>query len=219
MQLDELDGPTMTREERANRAADRPEDSFVWWAEATRGTRRPKTDALDSRVRDLFLRFRRYRLSHSLSWVGRMEEVPHFGRVVRAARGKSGPMLYGPYIPMPSGQWEATFELHAPDATHHSSDEPVAFLEVTHGDPLVKLGGLAVAATDLSPASVWSRHTLRFALDTTVMGVEFRVLSSGRADLFARASVDLRPEATPILSPRHSKRGAAKQWLSRHLER
>ena len=213
--ISDLDSTAMGRHERADRAAARPEDSFVWWAEATRGKRKPDAESLQRRVRDLFSRFRTHRLSHSMSWVGETEHIPHFGRVIHAARGKSGPMLFGPYVPMPSGDWEATFELCAPNAPLHAGDADVAFLEVAHGDPLVKLGSLAVTTGDLSAGSEWSRHTVSFALDTTVMGVEFRILSSGREDLLALASVDLRPATVPVFAPRHSRGGRAKKWLSR----
>jgi len=207
------------RHERAERAASRPEESFVWWAEATRGKRKPDEEALRRRARDLFSRFRTHRLSHSLTWVGEAEHIPHFGRVIHAARGKAGPMLFGPYIPMPSGDWEATFELRAPDAPQHEVDEHLAFLEVTHGDPSAKVGDLAVTAGDLSADSEWSRHSVSFFLNTTVMGVEFRILSSGCADLFALASVNLRPATVPVLAPGQSRRGRVQRWLSRLLER
>jgi SAM-dependent methyltransferase len=216
--LGELGGKA-GRHGRAESAAAKPEESFVWWAEATRGNRKPAEDALQRRVRDLFSRFRKYRLNHSMSPVGEIDEIPDFGRVIHAAPGNGGPMLFGPYIPMPPGSWIAAFDLAALDASQHPRDARAAVLEVTHGNSAVELGVRSVAAGDLSVDRQWSRYTVGFALAEATMGVEFRIMSDGRLDLFARASIDLQPAGAPGLTPRQPPQRRVKKWLSRLRER
>jgi SAM-dependent methyltransferase len=212
--LHDLDTPP-GRQERVDRAAARPEDSLVWWAEATRGERTPDPEALRRRVRELFARFRRNRLGQTLSWAGEVADIPHLGRVIRAVPGEKGPMLFGPYMAMPAGSWEVVFELRLPNAGEHQPGGRVASLDVVHGSPPVTLARVDLTANDLAESSAWSRHAVRFDLDTTTMGVEFRVLSEGQVELWARVPVDLRPTAMPTL-PQRRPRGRTKNWLRRH---
>jgi hypothetical protein len=135
-------------EDRVVCAPDRPEDSFVWWAEAARGGGRPNHAALQRRTRQLFSHFRRYRFSQALSAVGRAEELPYDGRVVHAVPGESGALVHGPYLPMPPGTWQAVFELSAPDAPSRLGDDAVGWIDVTHGDPPVVLGRRELTADD-----------------------------------------------------------------------
>jgi hypothetical protein len=207
------------RRGRAVGATSRPEDAFVWWAEASRGKRKPNEEALRRRVRDLFSRFRGHRLNHSMSSLGEVEEIPHVGRVVHAPRGKSGLILFGPFIPVPAGEWEASFELAAVGASKHERDANVAVLEVTHGQPAVKHAALSVSIADVRANREWWRQTVQFTLAETTMGLEFRVASEGLVDVFARASIDLQPAEAPALAARTSSRGPAKRWLARVLER
>jgi hypothetical protein len=150
-----------------------------------------------------------------MSGVGAIQEIPHFGRVIHAARGRVGPMLFGPYVPMPPGDWKAAYELAAVGTSQHPGDARVALLEVTCGEPAMTLAVLPVTAEDLSTDRTWSRHTVEFALDEPIMGIEFRIVSDGRVDLFARASVDLQPVGAPALTTWQSPGGRAKKWLSR----
>lgn len=212
--VDELESAQIRREERLDRAADRPEDSFVWWAEATRSERRPDDAALLHRVRELFWRFRTNRFAQLLSAEGRTEEVSYHGRVVHAARGEPGFVVFGPYIAMPPGTWEAVFELSSPAGNQGADGVRVCWIDVVHGNPPVTLGRTDLTAGDLG-ASEWSRHAIHFATPATTMGVEFRVFSEGHFDLAARAFVDVRPTTLPT-APQRQRRGGAPGWLRRH---
>jgi SAM-dependent methyltransferase len=203
------------REERVERASERPEDSLVWWAEATRGQRHPDDVALERRVLELFSRFRTHRFGQLLSSVGSVEELPHHGRVVHAVQGESGAMLFGPYVPMPRGTWEVTFELTSPDAARQPADEVVGWIDVVRGDPPVTLGRLDLKASDVDTDWEWSRQTVRFCLEEMMMGVEFRLFSEGRVELAARAVVDVRPTPPPLPAHRNP-RHPIRNWLRRH---
>ncbi len=214
--LDELAADS-GRVERAEGAASRPEDSFVWWAEARRGKRAPDEAVLRRRASELFVRFRMHRLSHALSCAGDVDVAPHTGRVIRSVRGHSGVVLFGPYIPVPRGEWTASFDVAAADASQQSPGARVATLEVTHGD--VRIAAREITAGELEGDRHWSHHDVSFTLDDTTMGVEFRVVSEGPVDLLARASVDLQP-AEPIEPPqRRSTRHRVRERLTRLLAR
>jgi SAM-dependent methyltransferase len=203
--------------EGADGRTSRPEDAFVWWAEAIRRNRKPDEDALERRVSDLFNRFRRHRLSHAMSCVGDVADVPHLGRVVRSSPGRSGPILFGPYIPIQAGSWTASFDLATPDAARLPPGSPIATIEVTHGSDATALAVLAVRAGDLSRDGHWSRHDVGFTVEETVMGAEFRVVSDGRADLLARASIELRPAGQVEFLPQPSGRHRVAKRLTRLL--
>jgi hypothetical protein len=207
------------RAERAQGATSRPEEAFVWWAEAIRGNRRPDEEVLTRRVSELLNRFRRHRLSHGMSCDGDVEEFAHVGLVVRARPGKSGAMLFGPYLPMPAGNWTASFDLAAADTSQQPSDARLASLEVTRGESATKLAALPMFVGDLNRDRQWSRHDVSFAVDETITGVEFRVVSDGRLDFVARASIDLRPAGQVALPPLPPPTRRVKRRLSRLLQR
>jgi hypothetical protein len=215
--LDELAAES-GRVERADGALSRPEDSFVWWAEARRGKRTPDEPALRRRASELFARFRTYRLSHAMSCVGDVDVAPHTGRVVRSVRGHSGVVLFGPYIPVPPGKWTASFEVAAADASQQSPLSRVATLEVSRAEG-VTLAAHAITAGELDGDRRWSRHDVSFAIDETTMGVEFRVVSEGPVDLLARASVDLQPAELLELPQQRSARHRVRERLTRLLAR
>jgi Methyltransferase domain len=205
------------RIERAEGAASRPEDSFVWWAEAKRGKRAPDESALRCRACELFASFRAYRLSHAMSCAGDVAVTPYAGRIVRSARGHAGVILFGPYIPVPPGKWSASFDVAAVDVSKQSRHARVATLEVAHAHS--RIAAREITADELDGDRRWSHHDVSFGVDETTMGVEFRVVSEGSVDLLARASVDLQP-AEPIRLPKQrSARQCVRQRLSRLLAR
>jgi SAM-dependent methyltransferase len=204
------------RQARAIRALDRPEDAFVWWAQATRSERQPDPAALSRRTRELFFRFRQNRFSQLPSLAGRVEELPYDGRVIHTKRGESGTLVHGPHVPMPPGAWEAVFELQAPGASMTTDTEPLGWVEVTYGDPPAVLGRRDLTARDFTNAT-WSRPAIQFEINGTIPGVEFKVFSNGRSDLAARAFVDVHHPPAPPISRRRSQSRTRGWVLSRPL--
>jgi len=153
-----------------------------------------------------------------MSCAGDVDVAPHTGRVARSVRGHSGVVLFGPYIPVPAGRWIVSFEVAAADASQQSPLARVATLEVSRAEG-VTLAARAITAGEIDGDRRWSRHDVRFALDETTMGVEFRVVSEGPVDLLARASVDLQPDEFVELPPQRSARNRVTKRLTRLLAR
>jgi hypothetical protein len=176
-----------------------PEESFIWWVEATRGDGEPDRDTIAARLDELFPAYRRHRLGRFQHEVGsRRREGGH--EVVRAGRGAHGHLLFGPFVPMPPGRWEATFHLRAGPARRSETVDPgqvLASLDVAKAiNVLAGLDSEAVverelAARDLPRDGGWHEVSLPFDLDDTAFGVQFRVRTTGRAPLAVRAAVEV----------------------------
>jgi SAM-dependent methyltransferase len=172
--------------ERMMKAARRPADSFVWWAEA-RKVAEPDVAGLEREVRAVFA-------DHSKERVGRMrsnEGTPCTladGRAgVSLEKGSSGYLFFGPYLPLRAGRYELAVELEWADCYDH--DRPLGILEVVardgpQGEALVLPSGTA------------GRTVVRYTLDleTLHFGVQARLRSTGTARLSAPLSLSVAPD-------------------------
>ncbi len=127
--------------ERMMKAAGRPADSFVWWAEA-RKVAEPDLAGLEREVRAIFA-------DHSEERVGRMlsnEGLPCTladGRAgVSLEKGSSGYLFFGPYLPLRAGSYELAVEVEWADC--YDQDGPI-------GDP--RGGRRAMDPAASSPSS------------------------------------------------------------------
>jgi len=172
--------------ERMMKATHRPEDSFIWWAEA-RKVAEPNVAGLERDVRAIFG-------DHSEERVGRMrsnEGTPCTladGRAgVSLEKGSSGYLFFGPYLPLRAGSYELAVELEW--ANCHDQDGPVGVLEVVtrdgpRGEVLVRPSGPA------------GRTVVRYTLDLEALhfGVQARLRSTGTALLSAPLSLSVTPD-------------------------
>ena len=197
-----LDAESMSWDEREGLAAERPEDSFIWWLEARNGNRPARPDLLRQRAHLLTEQFRARRLrdlTTSLE-VHRTEGGQPF---VAAPPGYAGPLVHGPYFPVDAGAWRATF-VAAADTTAAPPDTPVLRLDatsdvgrVTHADRVVRLAELA--------GDDWTSIDLPVELQAMTMGIELRAFSTGALPVRVQLGVDLRRQVdAPVLpTPQH----------------
>lgn len=184
-----LDDESVPWEQRAALAADRPEDSFVWWLTARRTDRMPRRAELAQRAHELGRAFRDRRLSNlstplPISWG--QDRVPHVG----TPPGYAGNVLHGPAIPLEAGRWRATFRLRVEDVAP-APDAEVARLDVCCFPDAQVLGGRGVLARELDGGGRWTTTALDFALPAMVMGFEARVFAAPSARLGAHIGVEL----------------------------
>jgi SAM-dependent methyltransferase len=172
--------------ERMMKAAGRPADSFVWWAEA-RKVAEPDVPALEREVRAIFA-------DHSEERVGRMmsnEGTPCTladGRAgVSLEKGSSGYLFFGPYLPLRPGSYEMAVELEWTDC--YDQDGPIGVLEVVARDG--PRGEVLVL-----PSGPAGRTVVRYALDLEALhfGVQARLRSTGTALLSAPLSLSVTPD-------------------------
>ncbi|MDQ2984765.1 MAG: methyltransferase domain-containing protein [Actinomycetota bacterium] len=185
-----------------------PADSFLWWVDATRGNREPDREAILPRLGELYPAYRRHRLGRFQHETGSVREEDG-RRVVRAGKGAQGHLLFGPFVPMPPGLWEARFSLRAGPAGRFDSVDPDEILgwidvakaiNVTSGLDAEAVVVRELTAADVPPDGEWVELALPFELDETAFAVQFRARTAGRTRLSADLDVDVR-EASAVESP------------------
>jgi 2-polyprenyl-3-methyl-5-hydroxy-6-metoxy-1,4-benzoquinol methylase len=213
-------------ERRVSEAADRPEDSFIWWAEATKNGAAPtppRVAQLTEAAYDTYrtLSFRRF--DHP---VGDLEREGD-DVVVRSVSGEHGFLITGPRAPMPAGRWTGLFRVGTEHDATADPREPVARVDVTVGlEPRV-VAERTLTQEELPPDGQLREVALRFELGRTEFGVQFRVETLGRVPVTARARADVEasshtlgltavdapspPATTPVVEepPSPARRGGA----------
>jgi SAM-dependent methyltransferase len=181
-------------ERRSSEAAAKPDDSFVWWAEATRGEREPKREELHRRVHEIYEVYRRQRFSRMQRSQGSLREAGD-RKIVTGRRGRAGHLLFGPYVPMRPGRWVARFRLSAtPEMLRKKPkpDEPLGSIDVMVGDADPKVvAERALTGRDLPLDGTEREYELPFELDDTVFGAQFRVYTLGRVRMKAGYPVEV----------------------------
>ena len=98
--------------------------------------------------------------------------------VVRAARGESGPLVFGPYMPLKGGAHSAEFTISI-----HGADSPNATVVTCD---VVGSGGRQIASKSFSSAEIMNiggKVHLDFELPELEFGIQARCISSGKASV------------------------------------
>lgn len=174
---------------RAAEAERRPEDSFVWWAEAARGDRRPDAHRLARRVDEIYAGYRLFRFGRFSHAVGSLSGVGR-DRVVTAAAGDVGHLVFGPYVPMKPGRRIARFRAAATPLAVASGDV-IAAVDVVTGPEAATVAGRQLTAEELPADGAFHEVALPFELERMELSVQFRLETTGRAPLAAFCHVDV----------------------------
>jgi hypothetical protein len=180
-------------ERRASEAAGRPEDSFIWWAEAKSADREPDREGLNRRVHEIYEVYRSHRFSRMHRTQGSLREAGD-RKIVTGRRGRAGHLLFGPYVPMRPGRWVARFRLAAGPVRWRKPepDEPLGSIDVMVGDADPKvIAERALTARDLPLDGDEREYELPFELEDTVFGAQFRVHTVGRVRIRAEYPVEV----------------------------
>ncbi|MFV0258979.1 MAG: methyltransferase domain-containing protein [Acidimicrobiales bacterium] len=182
-----VDEAAMAR--RALSGLDRPDSSFIWWAEAVR------TGPADVE-----------RLTRAVDRIGRhawhertQRLVPLTGDLnddetrITAPAGAEAIVFFGPYLPLPAGRYRARFEVTVADRT----PAPAGWCDVTAAGRELGKAAIHGGIVDL-PQLV----EVPFELDELTFGVEFRLTTSGASAVDAPLRVDLIAEdRSPLAVP------------------
>jgi len=178
-----------TAERRAEAARERPDDSFVWWAEALRGDGPPDEQLLRRRVDEIYAEYRGGRFSR-LKHAAGVESVGA-DRIVTVRPGELGYLVRGPFVPMQSGRWVAKFQV-AVEADGGAAEGIVGVADVAVADGDVV--DLCELTTDVVPPDGRLHEVaVPFELEEPAFGVEFRVRTTGVATLRALLHVVVEP--------------------------
>jgi len=159
--------------------SDRPEDSFLWWAEAVRADRDVDRTGLQKAVVEVFdeayaHRLRRFRvLRGQVSGRGDL-------RLVSVPAGDPGPVVVGPWAPLSAGTHQIRVLMRAAPARR--DDVELARVDV-HVPGTGSSPGQVVAQRSLTgaelPVDRFTEVELSVKLENTRFGVEVRVHTTG----------------------------------------
>jgi len=108
------------------------------------------------------------------------DESSESGNVAFCPKGsRKGIFLYGPYIFLPNGVYNVTWTIKA----NGHSEEYLAAFEVSEGFGEKCIARRDLYGFDIEP-NVWNNITVSFAVSKTKVYVEFRVYSTGAADIY-----------------------------------
>jgi len=161
----------------------RPEDSFIWWAEA-RKVGEPDTDGLRAAIGAVFEANWRERVARMRPEPTAAQTVMADGRTAAFAKGQSGIVMMGPWLALRRGAYEVSVEV-----TWSGLDDPgaaVAVLEVVAGEELV---GTAELVPD-TPDGV-AVLSCPFALDDLRFAVHTRLVGTGAAAIEVPISLSM----------------------------
>jgi SAM-dependent methyltransferase len=169
-------------ERRMTDARARPEDSFVWWAEAARGGA-PDPDRLKRRILEISDDYRCFRFGRLQHTVG-SESGVGVDRMATAAPGELGYLVRGPNVPMQPGRWLARFRVAAgSDAVLQRG--MLGVVEISVGSDATVIAARELTATTLEPYGRLHEVALPFELERTEPGVEFRLRKTSTASMTA----------------------------------
>jgi hypothetical protein len=167
------------------KAAGRPDDSFVWWAEA-RKVAEPDVAGLTREVRAIFADHSEERIGRMLSNEGTPCTLSDGRAGVSLEKGSSGYLFFGPYLPLRAGSYELAVELEW--AGCHDQGGPVGVLEVVARDG-------ARGEVPVLPSGPAGRAVVRYTLvlEELHFGIQARLRSTGTAVLSAPLSLSVTP--------------------------
>ncbi len=174
---------------RATAARDNPEDSFIWWLEATPGPNAPRPIAEIESVAQAI--YDRAYATATTRWFSNVGRVSGQGRnqLITADVGESGYMLYGPYVPLLPGTYSVNFYIGLTEKARRPVRQAV-FIDLASEQGTHTLAGRWVSTLELRPGQM-KRFELKFSSREVLFGVEFRVVTSGQAAVVVRAPADL----------------------------
>jgi 2-polyprenyl-3-methyl-5-hydroxy-6-metoxy-1,4-benzoquinol methylase len=179
-------------------AEGRPEDSFIWWAEATRDSNPPDQEALRARVQQAYDTYRQLRFADFKHEIGRRERRgDHW--LVEADQGQVGYLVYGPNAPMPPGSWVARFRVGLTGGGPGGAppETVLGSVDVVGGSDATPIASRPFALGEISADGELHELMLPFRLPRTEMGVQFRLHTVGQAGLRVELGVAVEQEQPP----------------------
>jgi SAM-dependent methyltransferase len=163
------------------------DSSFIWWLEARKSVRRPQTNKLRQRIGDIFAAAWPERVNRLKTLIGK--EVLKEGGVWLDSQSRDGMLMFGPYMPLPAGDYSVRFSLLFPEPLS-AAGRDAATCEVVSGNDGAVLASIGIRASKSDSGTV-REVKLDFSLDRTVFGMQFRVIAKQGIHMLARKAVRL----------------------------
>ena len=168
--------PAISQQQRIEMGRHDPENALLWWVNAVRAERAPDRAAIIDETKRIFQIAWPERCRRFVSGVGVKTDAG-----VRADRGQAGPLVFGPYMPLPAGQFEVVFEILNHDGVEYGTLGHVDVVGGVQGEHVLCSHVLDGAELRAAKGAV----RVGFALDDLLFGIQMRVFSNGRSALFA----------------------------------
>ena len=162
--------------ERIAAAHDDPNNAFIWWMTA-RKSRPPRVSELKAKVDAIFAAAWPERKTRFVCGAGTKSVVDGRSIVVSDVH-ETGPIVYGPYMPLKAGKHFVEFTLHARGAANPEA--------IVANCDVVGSQGRQIAIKAVSSADLWKtdgKVRLDFKLDDLEFGIQARCISFGVARL------------------------------------
>jgi len=172
----------LTKSTRSALATKHPKESFIWWIEAKKTNRGPKKKELRDKVYTIF----------NKAWVERKSRTSTQGLIKSKKQFRSNGelkqfLIYGPYIPLPAGDYVATYQFDIPKTASTEriimSCDIVSLKDANISRQYVTLDYLR--AND-------GKVDLYFSLDELHFGVEARCLMRGNCPMIINRTVEFK---------------------------
>jgi SAM-dependent methyltransferase len=207
--FENTDGSTLSLEERLIGGVARAHDAFLWWIEARRADRAPNMAAVTARLTEIFKKAWPERVTRSVVGVGHVESGTDGDWVVCPAN-TSGPLIFGPYMPLRAGRYRCTFELEG------SEPAARARCDVVSGER-----GDIIVMRELTVGSGRETVSLEFELSALQFGFQFRCFSLGFGELRCRRLARFEEDSIPFASTElrvasygaETSKGSSPEWV------
>jgi hypothetical protein len=177
------DAGTLSVTERILGAVPHPQDAFIWWVEARRNNSPPDAAALSRRVHQIFANAWPERVGRMTTGAAKLHHLKQGSWLSQIPTGFMSPILYGPYMPLPAGQYSCEFYLDS---------RPTGGTTALICD--VVIGRLPTPLVSERVTLTGGRRTvkLQFTLDQLEFGLEFRCFSESGAPFLCYKHVDFK---------------------------
>lgn len=180
---------------RVAEAQARPKEAFSWWIEARKIRRSPDTARVDAAIHKVFQSVWPERVNRLLTLVG--EPFTFDGHSwFRATKGP-GVLMYGPYMPLPSGEYTVRFHLRCVGPLTEKLNDIVR-LDVVAGDGK-ELAMLSICGNQFDDSDSLT-PLLTFRLAAMTFGIQFRIIVNSNESIMVLKAVQLTCHANAELS-------------------
>jgi Methyltransferase domain len=166
---------------RMNLAAKNPELSFIWWINAKKKQPANKIKLTQTAKNIFWKNYNNFIGARFETGAG--EKSWNWGAsTIKIKSNEKGYALYGPYIPLAGGNYQAIFRIKADELQNEQTQSSITF-DVASAAGTVIHRKQTLIAKEINSMKGWKEVVVSFSLADYTTGIEARVYSDGFAGL------------------------------------